>query len=96
MSTVRPASALGLQQREDLYPGVEVELAGRFVGEEDGVPRGEGAGDRDALLLAAGELVRVVVDPRREPDVVEHPQGRGSGVVAIRRSPRRSGRSPAR
>ena len=59
-----PGFGLRLQQRQDLDPGVEVELAGRFVGEEHRVPGGERPGDRDALLLAARELVRVVVHTR--------------------------------
>ena len=50
-----------VQQLEDLHAGTEVELAGRLVGEQDRVPGRERAGDRDALLLAAGELVREVV-----------------------------------
>ena len=42
-----------------------VEVAGRLVGEHDRRPRDERAGDRDALLLAAGELRRAVAEPLR-------------------------------
>ena len=49
-----------VEQLEDLHAGAEVELAGRLVGEQDRVAGRERARDRDALLLAAGELVREV------------------------------------
>ena len=39
---------------------MRVEVAGRLVGEHHRRPRDERAGDRDALLLAAGELRRPV------------------------------------
>ena len=48
------------QQLEDLAARRGVEVAGRLVGEDDRRPRDERAGDRDALLLAAGELGRSV------------------------------------
>ncbi len=54
-----------VQQLEDLHAGAEVELAGRLVGEQDRVAGRERARDRDALLLAAGQLVREVVQARR-------------------------------
>ena len=59
-STVMPARGLLLEHAEDLDAGAEVELTGRLVGEQDRVPGRERAGDRDALLLAARELVREV------------------------------------
>jgi hypothetical protein len=39
---------------DDLLPGLAVEVAGGFVGEDQRGPRHQGAGDGDALLLAAG------------------------------------------
>ena len=51
------------EQPEHLGAGLRVEVAGRLVGEHDRRPAGEGPGDRDALLLAAGELVRPVPQP---------------------------------
>ena len=45
--------------------GGDVERAGRLVAEQHFGPLGDRAGDRDALLLAAGELRREVVDARR-------------------------------
>ena len=45
-----------------------VEIAGRLVGDQDRRVRRQRAGERDALLLAAGELRRIVVEPLGEPD----------------------------
>ena len=61
----RGARKVGLlvQQLEDLHAGAEVELAGRLVGQQDRVAGGERARDRHALLLAARQLVREMVEP---------------------------------
>ena len=48
-----------LEQVEHLVRGLRVERAGRLVCEQDRGPRGECAGDADALLLTAGELLGV-------------------------------------
>ena len=40
--------------------GCLIEIAGGFVGQDQGRPVGERAGDRDALLLAARQLARPV------------------------------------
>ena len=48
-----------------------VEIAGGFVGEDDFGVGDDGAGDGDALLLAAGELVGVVVFFFFEVEAVE-------------------------
>ena len=50
---------------------VRVELAGRLVGEEEARVVRQRARDRDALLLAAGQLVRAVVGALAEADEVE-------------------------
>ena len=50
-----------LQEVEDLVPGLAVEVAGRFITEQERRVRHDGTGDPDALLLAAGELPRVVL-----------------------------------
>ena len=55
---------LGVQPRQELHDLVRacgVEIAGRLVGDEQGRPGDDGARDRHALLLAAGELGRRVV-----------------------------------
>ena len=54
----------GSQQVEDLVGRGRVELAGGFVGEEHGWLVGERHGDRDALLLAAGEARPARCSPR--------------------------------
>ena len=58
-----------LEHVEDLDAGARVEVAGRLVGEEEGGVVDEGAGDGDALLLAAGELGRLVFEPIGQADV---------------------------
>ena len=42
------------QKLDDLTTGRFVEIAGRFVGDDDGGIGRQRAGERDALLLAAG------------------------------------------
>ena len=51
---------------------VRVEVAGRLVGDQEHRPVDEGAGDRDALLLTAGELVGHPVLLAVQADEVEH------------------------
>ena len=48
-----------------------IQVPGRFVGEEVLRSIRERAGDRHALLLASGELRRVVVRPVAETDLVD-------------------------
>ena len=58
-----------------------VEISRRLVGQQDpGIVR-EGARDRDALLLAAGELRRIVMTASLEADL-EKQRVRASGGVA--------------
>ncbi len=49
------------QQVEDLAAGGAVEIAGRLVGDQQVGVGDDRPGDGDALLLAAGELARIVV-----------------------------------
>ncbi len=51
----------GEQQLDDLAAGRLVEIAGRFVGDENRRMRRHGARERDALLLAAGQFCRIMV-----------------------------------
>ena len=53
----------------------------------------EGAGERDALLLAARELRRVVVGAVAQPDAVEQVERRGPGAAARRAARAASPRS---
>ena len=56
--THRGAGAVDpLEQAHDALAGVGVEVAGRLVGEQHQRPVDERPGDRDALLLTAGQLV---------------------------------------
>ena len=68
------------QRGEDMAGRVRVEVAGRLVGEQHARSVGDGAGDRDALLLAARQLGRPVRRAAR--------RGRGS------RGARRRARAP--
>ncbi len=76
-----------VEQRHDLDAGLGVEVAGRFVGQDDGGPVDQGAGDGDALALTAGELVGLVVHACFQADVGEDffgaldAFGRGGAVV---------------
>ena len=54
---------------------VRVEVAGRLVGEQQRRAVDQRPGDRDALLLAAGELRRVVVQPVAQADALEQLRG---------------------
>ena len=65
------------QQVEDLAAGGAVEVAGRLVGDQEVGVGDDGPGDRHALLLAAGELARVMMlaagqadDSQRRHDVL--------------------------
>ncbi len=79
-----------------------IQCARRLVGEEQVPIADDGAGDRNPLALAAGELVGIVRGPVRESELLEggHPGGMGlpgptcrRARAAGRRSPPRSGRA---
>ncbi len=76
---------LGTQQFQDLNSRMEVQLAGRLVGQQHRIVGGQGARDGNALLLAARELVREVVLPVHQPDLFE-PLARDRGRVLSPRS----------
>ena len=59
-----------------------VEVAGRFVGEHQRRAVGERAGDRDALLLAARQFGRAVVETLAEPERAEQAVGAFDGLRA--------------
>ena len=76
-----------------------VERAGGLVEQDRLGVHGEGAGDGDALLLAAGELVGAGGEFFGEADAVEQLAGFGFALVARAAERRRAGRrarSPAR
>ena len=51
------------QRVEDVQRGVWVEIAGRLVGQQHARRIGDGAADGDALLLAARQFARQMVEP---------------------------------
>ena len=63
---------------EDLVDHLRVERRGRLVEEHHLRVHGQRAGDGDALLLAAGELGRVLVGLVGDADPVEQLAGRAS------------------
>src|SRR5258706_1025955 len=70
------------EEGEEFFAGAAIQCAGGFIGEEDGGVGYDGAGDGDALALAAGELVGLVVRAVGEADDVEGFEGTFAGVVA--------------
>ncbi len=82
-------AALGVELEEevdDFLAGGVVEVTGGFVGEEKRGVVAQGAGDGDALLLAAGEFRGPMVQPRAEADLLE--QVCAGGGVALASEPR--------
>ena len=81
------------------WPFCAVEVAGGLVGQKNGRPDHEGAGQRDALLLAAGELDGIMIAAVGQTDAFEQLAGalaacrnryRRSVHTAAARFPRRS------
>ena len=60
------------QQFDDRLPGAGVEIAGGLVREQQRRPGHERARQRDALLFAAGQLARIVVETFAQADLVEN------------------------
>ena len=76
MTEVRPCSrCISLQQVVQVLGRVLVEIAGRLVGQEERRPHHERAGDRDALLLAARQHARPVLEALGEADALEQARG---------------------
>ena len=61
-----------VQQRHHLRTGLDVQGAGGLVGEHDAGTADQRPGDRDPLLLAAGEPLRHLVRAGAEAHQVEH------------------------
>jgi hypothetical protein len=57
-----------LEQAEDFFAGAGVQSAGRLVRQNQGWIVDQGASDSDALLLAARQLRRLVIEPLAQPD----------------------------
>ena len=66
------ACALDVEQQvHDVAAGGRVEIARRFVGQDDRRIVRERAGDGNALLLAARQLRRIVMRAIGQPDLLE-------------------------
>ena len=91
MTTVWPCVVHGLaQQCQHVAGGHGVQGAGRLVGEHHLAVGDQRPGDRDALLLAAGELAGPVARSARQPDRARAP--RAPRARRARRPASRSGR----
>ncbi len=76
MSAATPGGVDEMQQRvEHVLGGVRVEVAGRLVGEDETRLVGQRAGDGGALLLAARQLRRAVIDAVGETQRAQHLRG---------------------
>ncbi len=82
-----PLGMNGGEQFEDLDAGGGVELAGRFVGQQQLGVVDQRPGQRHPLLLAAGELVGAEMEAVAEPDL---------GQQLLRRARAAPGRGSAR
>ena len=69
MTMVRPLSRESLEDLDHDLAVLRVEVAGGLVGEDDARVVGDGARDRHALLLAAGELARARVRQLAETQI---------------------------
>ena len=63
--------AQSLEQRQDLLAGPAVERTGGLVGEQDRRTVDQRARDRDALLLAAGQLAGTMLGAFAQADRVQ-------------------------
>ena len=63
MMIVRPSLVQSLEQVQDFVRRRRVEVAGRLIRQNEFGVVDQAAGDRHALLLAAGKLRRPVIQP---------------------------------
>ena len=77
-----PLGVQAPEQLEHLEAAVGVEGAGRLVGEEKGRLVGQGAGDGQALALAAGQHAGRALGLVGQPEQVEKVAGAGLGLLA--------------
>ena len=71
-----------LQQRQHLGRRFRVEVAGRLVGEQQRRVGDDGARDRDALLLSARQLPRIVLRRGRPARRCRARSSRGRGAAS--------------
>src|SRR5260221_2306700 len=72
-----------VQDGQDVAAGGRVQVASRFVGEDQVRVGHQGARDRDALLLASRELGRKMVDPIGEADHVQSLERKRLPIAAV-------------
>ena len=72
-----------MEQFEDARGVVRIEVAGGFVGQEEGGAVDEGAGDGGALHFAAAHLVREGAGAGCEADEIEHFGGADAGLAGF-------------
>ncbi len=78
-TSVVPRSLMAAEQQlDDVASGRLVEIAGRFVGDDDGGIGRERTRERDALLLAAGKLGRIMMQARARPTAASSRSARAS------------------
>ena len=93
MMAARPeARTSWVNAREHMLGGVQIEISGRLVGQQDARRIGDRARDRDALLLAAGQFRRPVIEPPAQAQIAQQldrarlaprsATGRGSSAAA--------------
>ena len=84
MTMVVPSCSFAVRKAAKICSAVcGVEFAGGLVGEQDGGGVGQGHGDGDALLLAAGHLVRAAVAAVGDAQQLQEFQGAfGLGAAA--------------
>lgn len=78
-----PLGLFGKQEVGDLAACLAVEIAGRLVGDQDGGIGCQRPGDRHTLLLPAGKLTGIVMQPVAEADGGKLVLGNGEGVAHI-------------
>ena len=77
---VLPLSASCCEQRHDFRAGFGIEISRRLVREQDGRLVHQRAGDGDALALAAGKFVGLVMNAVGQADVAPALRARSAGV----------------
>src|SRR5262245_13361489 len=70
-----PALIKIFEEHHDFFARFGIEIAGRFVGQNDGRIVYQSARDRDALALTAREFVRLVVQTITESHLPQHVRG---------------------
>ena len=70
-----------LEQFQDAGGVVRIEVAGRFIGQEEGRPVDQGPGDGGALHFAPAHLMGEGAGPGGEADQVEHFRSAGAGLA---------------